>query len=143
MRLDPAAASVLRAVLSTGMLSFLMACWMGSARLTAMRRQGLNLDDAAHTRDLSARLPSSARRVADNYAHLFEAPTVFYAVALSLVAGGLADSLAATCSWIFFACRALHSLVQATINVVALRMIFYWLSWTALVLMMMRGLWAL
>ncbi|MBS0222193.1 MAG: MAPEG family protein, partial [Proteobacteria bacterium] len=63
-----------------GLLSLVMSAWMSVVRLPAMRQAGLELQDAAHTVDLQARLPSSARRVADNYNHLFEAPTVFYAV---------------------------------------------------------------
>ncbi|WIM13269.1 hypothetical protein [Enhydrobacter sp.] len=61
--LNPSAVSILHAVLGMGLLSLVMAGWMGATRLPAMRRAGLCLQDAAHTVDLHARLPSAARRV--------------------------------------------------------------------------------
>lgn len=113
-----------------------------SLGLLALRRLGLVLQDAAHTADLRPRLPSSVQRVADNYNHLFEAPTVFYAAALAIVAASLADPLH-VCAWAFFGLRVLHSLVQHTINLVPLRLTFYLLSWTALAIMITRALLAL
>ncbi|MBS0219419.1 MAG: MAPEG family protein, partial [Proteobacteria bacterium] len=67
-------------------------------------------------------------------------PTVFYAVALAIVAGGIADPVYAACAWAFLGCRVLHSLVQATINRVRLRLTFYVLSWLALAVMIVRPL---
>ena len=86
---------------------------MGVARLLAMRKAGLRLQEAAHTADLRTRLPSSATRVADNYNHLFEAPTLFYAVALAIIVSGISDPIYAASAWAFFAFRVLHSLVQS------------------------------
>jgi uncharacterized MAPEG superfamily protein len=68
--------------------------WMSVVHDFAMRRAGITLQEAAHTRDMSARLPSSARRVADNYNHLFEAPTIFYAVALAIIVAGIGRVIA-------------------------------------------------
>jgi hypothetical protein len=113
---------------------------MTAVRLPAMRRAGVPLQEAAHVRDLAPRLPSSARRVADNYNHLFEAPTLFYAVALTIVVAGLADPVYAGCAWAFLLFRVLHSLVQATINPVWLRATFYGLSWLPLAVMIFRPL---
>ena len=141
--LDPSAISILRAIFGMGLLSRVMMNWMSLVRLPAMKRVGLSLADAAHTVELGARLPSSAQRVADNYNHLFEAPTVFYAVALAIVFAGVADPIAAICAWTFLAARVAHSLVQATINVVPLRLTFYLVSWAALAVMIVRGLLAL
>jgi hypothetical protein len=138
MHLDPWARSILHAIFGMGLLSFVMAGWMSVTRQTAMRRAGVYLQDAAHTRDLAERLPSSARRVADNYNHLFEAPTVFYAVALAITVGGIADPLYAACAWAFLGCRVLHSLVQATVNRVPIRATLYGLSWIPLAIMIVR-----
>lgn len=143
MHIDPSAASILQAVFGTGLLTFAMAGWMGATRLPAMHRVGLKLQDAAHTADLKDRLPSSARRISDNYNNLFEAPTVFYAVALGILAAGLADPIHAACAWIFFIARVAHSLVQATVNLVPIRLIFFVISWTAVGVMIVRALMAL
>jgi len=140
MKLDPSAMSILEALFGMGLLTFAMAAWMSVTRLPAMRQQGLSLQDAAHTADLRARLPSPARRVGDNYNHLLEAPTVFYAVALGIVAAGLSDPIYAACAWAFLGFRVLHSLVQATFNRVPVRLTFYILSWIALTIMIVRPL---
>jgi hypothetical protein len=62
MHLDSSVLSILRAIFGMGLLTFVMGGWMSAVRDSAMRRAGLNLQDAAHTRDLATRLPSSALR---------------------------------------------------------------------------------
>jgi len=143
MHSDPNALSILRALFAMGLLSLAMATWMGVTRLLAMRRAGVPLQDGAHTVHLREVLPSSVTRVADNYNHLFEAPTLFYAVALASVLAGIADPVQAASAWAFFAFRLLHSLVQATINRVWLRALLFELSWVALAIMIVRGALAL
>src|ERR1700731_4553074 len=125
LKIDSSSLSILRAVFGMGLLSLTMGGWMAATRLPAMRRAGLALQAAAHTRDLQARLPSAVRRVADNYNHLFEAPTLFYGIALAILVAGIADPLYAACGWAFLAFRILHSLVQATINRVVIRLVFF------------------
>lgn len=137
--LDPSALSMLRALFGLGLLTVVMAIWMTVTRMPAMKQAGLSLEDAAHTSDLRAKMPSSARRIGDNYNHLFEAPTLFYAVSLAIIVAGAADPIQATCAWIFLASRILHSLVQATINFVPLRIVFYTISWLSLATMVVRG----
>lgn len=139
-RLDPSALWVLRAVAGTGLLTLVMLCWMGATRLPAMRRLRLGPDAGAHTAQLRAQLPSEVQRVADNYNHLFEAPTVFYAIALLVAFAGLADPLHAICAWAFLLLRVAHSVVQATVNRVALRFLLFALSWVALGVMIVRAL---
>lgn len=139
MSLDPSALSILHAVFGMGLLTLVMMVWMSVVRMPAMRRAGLVLQDAAHTAVLRERLPSSTTRVADNYSHLLEAPTVFYAVALAIVVAGLADPIYAACAWAFLVLRVLHSLVQATINRVPIRAVLYGLSWLALAVMIVRA----
>jgi len=126
-----------------GTLSFAMFFWMSFARLPAMKRAGLTLGDAQHTEDLRPRLDAAGRKAGDNYNHLFEAPVVFYAVALAIVFAGMADPLYAAAAWAFLVTRVLHSLTQATINKVPLRLTFYLASWAALGFMIVRGLLAL
>ena len=134
-QLDPSALWMLRALFGMGALSLVMTIWMGVVRTQTLRLPGLRLEDAAHTEDIHPRLPPRVRRVVDNYNHLFEAPTLFYAIALAIIVAGIANPLFAGCSWAFLTFRVLHSLVQATINVVALRFAFFALSWVALAIM--------
>ncbi|MGH6956170.1 MAG: MAPEG family protein [Caulobacteraceae bacterium] len=138
--LNASAVSILQAVFGMGLLTFVMAGWMTAVRMPAMRKLGVTLQEAAHTRHLAELLPSSTTRVADNYRHLFEAPTAFYAVALAIILAGLADPIYAACAWLFLAARIAHSIVQATFNRVSVRATLYTLSWLCLAIMIVRPL---
>ena len=139
-QLSESATWIVRAIFGMGLLTFVMGFWMSVVRNAAMKEAGLSLQDAAHTRVLAEKLPSSVTRVADNYNHLFEAPTVSYAVALAIVVAGLADSIYAGCAWLFLVARVPHSFLQATINRVAARAALYTVSWIALAVMIIRPL---
>jgi len=134
------AASILLSVFALVALTAAVMLWMYATRLPAMRRAGLSPQDAAHTADLRGKLPSSAERVTDNYNHLTEAPTVFYAVALGVVVLGAADPIHVACAWAYVGLRFLHSTVQATINIVALRFMLFSMSWLALIIMIVRAI---
>jgi len=138
--LSSPAIQMLQALFGMGLLSFVMFAWMSLVRLPAMRRAGLTLQDAAHTADLPARMPTAATQVADNYNHLMEAPTVYYAVVLAIVAAGISDTVYAGCAWAFLFMRIAHSLVQATFNKVAVRALLYGLSWLVLAVLIVRPL---
>lgn len=134
--IDPSAQSMLHAVVAMGVLSLVMLVWMYATRLPAMKRAGVAPQDAMHPGTYT--LPSEARRVADNYNHLFEQPTLFYAMVGVVVLLGHADPLHAACAWAFVALRVAHSLVQATVNMVLLRFVLFSLSWVALGVMIVR-----
>lgn len=135
---DPAGLSVLRAVVVLGMWCIVMLLWMYATRLPAMRRAGVAPQQAMHPGGWSDRIPSEVRRVADNYNHLFEQPTLFYAIALLVVFAGMADDWHARLAWLFVGLRIAHSLVQATVNRVMLRFTLFSLSWVALGAMIVR-----
>jgi hypothetical protein len=59
--------------------------------------------------------------VADNYNHLHEQPTIFYAVMFFAALTGGGDTTALKLAWGYVALRIVHSLVQATFNRVAVR----------------------
>ena len=133
------AVQMLRAVMAMGLLSLVMFLWMYATRLPAFAKAGLDPQEAMHPGTYHDRIPSEVRRVADNYNHLFEAPTVFYAVVLAIVVAGLADPLHAAAAWGFVIFRVLHSIIQATANRVAVRFSLFVLSWLALALIIVRG----
>ena len=137
--MDPSARSVLQVIFAMGMLTFVMMLWMSAARMGGMRRLGIGMQAAERTSDLSAVLPRAVTQVADNYNNLMEAPTLFYGIALAVVVGGLADPIQAASAWAFFITRGLHSLVQATVNIVRLRGPLYGISWLALAVMIVHG----
>jgi len=100
--------------------TLLMWIWMYARRILAMKAAGIDPQEAAHPGSLN-RLPSSVRAVADNYNHLHEQPTIFYALMLFAAMTGGGDDTAMTLAWTYVAARVLHSLVQATINKVVIR----------------------
>jgi hypothetical protein len=90
--------------------------WMYQTRIPAIFAAKLKLDPNLPKGQLMATLPPRVRWKADNYNHLFEQPTVFYAVALALAVIGQGAGLNATLAWAYVALRVAHSLVQALWN---------------------------
>jgi len=131
---------MLRSVLALTLLSLVMFVALYATRLPAMARAKINPEDAKHPQTVLNKLPTEVRQIADNYNHLFEAPTMFFAVVFSIVLLGCADSVYASLAWAYVALRFVHSLVQSTINIVVLRFIFFSLSWCALGAMILRAL---
>ena len=131
------AESILRPVVVMGLLTTAMAIWMYATRIPAMSKAGL-LAEPRLDKSALDRLPPEVTRVADNYNHLFEQPTLFYAIALAIAVLGHVDSLHVACAWVFTALRIAHSGVQATVNYIPLRFSIFALSWLALATMIVR-----
>jgi hypothetical protein len=85
-----------------------------------MRKARINLREMSRT-GKKLELPPKASRVADNYNHLHEQPTLFYALALTTALIGAADDAALFLAWAYVAVRVAHSLIQATGNVIIVR----------------------
>ena len=101
-------------------------CDIGQHRL--LRRRGLR-------DDLVVAGETKASWVADNYNHLHEAPTVFYAVCLVLAMIGQGDNLNATIAWAYVGLRIAHSLLQVISNRVLIRFALFALSSIALMML--------
>ncbi|MFZ4121223.1 MAG: MAPEG family protein [Caulobacterales bacterium] len=111
--------------------TLVMWVWMYATRLPAMTQAKLDPQSAKHPGSLT-KLPGWARQVADNYNHLHEQPTIFYAVCAVLIFAAQDFQVNIMIAWAYVGLRVLHSLVQATINVVALRFALFSLSTLAL-----------
>ena len=100
-----------------------------------MQRAGIDTANlvGGSAADLRARIDPKAQWPADNYNHLHEQPTIFYAIALSLAMIGAGDGLNATIAWGYVALRILHSLLQATVNRVIVRFALFSLSTLCLI----------
>jgi len=133
------AVAILQPVIVMGLLTIAMTVWMYATRIPAMSRAGIDPQAAAREgkRALEV-LPPEVTRVADNYNHLFEQPTLFYAIALAIAVLGHVDALHVTCAWLFAGFRILHSLVQATVNIILLRFSLFCVCWIALAIMIFR-----
>lgn len=115
--------------------TMVMWVWMYATRIPAMLKAGIDAKGMVGSTgaSLRAQLPENVSWKADNYNHLHEAPTLFYAVAIVLAIIGQGDGLNTTLAWAYVGLRVVHSLVQATVNKVAVRFAFFALS--SLVLM--------
>jgi hypothetical protein len=116
------AVEILQPVIALVLWSLAMMTWMYATRLPAMRRAGMLGDREMGQRpgSLDVALPPRIQWKAHNYNHLMEQPTLFYAVALTLALVGT-GKLELVFAWAYVGLRILHSLVQATSNIVALR----------------------
>jgi hypothetical protein len=119
--------------------SLLIWLWMYARRIPAMLKAGIKPQDAAFPGSLDV-LPAGARQAADNYNHLMEQPTIFYAAALAIAVAGHADGWAVHFAWVYVGLRVLHSLVQVTVNIVNLRFLLFSLSTITLAVMVAREL---
>jgi hypothetical protein len=132
------ASAILQPVFVMGLLTVVMLVWMIATRIPAMNRAGIDAQEAQNTSALVGRLPPEIIRVSNNYNHLFEQPTLFYAVAISIAVLGDVDALHVQCAWAFAGLRVAHSLVQATVDIVMVRFGLFLLSWAALGIMTVR-----
>ena len=106
--------------------------WMYFTRIPAIMQMRMRLDPNAPRGAQMNELPPQVRWKADNYNHLFEQPTLFYAVGITLAVLGDASTLALALAWAYVALRVAHSLWQATVNVIPIR--FYIFATSSLVL---------
>src|SRR5262245_26739086 len=112
---------ILQPVVALVLWSFVMWAWLYATRIPAISRAKLAMDPSMTAADLAQRLPANVRWPADNYNHLMEQPTLFYAVALTLAFTGRGDGLNLWLAWTYVAIRVVHSLVQATRNIILVR----------------------
>ena len=112
--------------------------WMYARRIPAMNAAGIDPQDAQHPGSLNV-LPQKARSAADNYNHLHEQPTIFYALIIYSHLAGVADELNLTLAWAYVGLRVLHSLVQVTVNKVTLRFTLFAVSTLVLVVIAIRN----
>jgi hypothetical protein len=137
--------ALLQPVVALAVWTLLVWLWMYATRLPAMKRAGIDgLRMVGSTGrslrdDLVAKGELRASWVADNYNHLHEAPTVFYAVALVLAVCGQAAQLDVTLAWTYVALRVVHTLAQVWGNRVAVRFAVFSLSSLALMALVARA----
>lgn len=122
--------------------TFVMWVWLYATRIPAMRRANVDVEELARTGG-TLTLPPEVSRVADNYNHLHEQPTIFYALALAAHVAGTADAASIGLAWAYVALRIVHSLVQATRNVIMVRFTVFAIASLVLFALLLRTLLAL
>jgi len=119
---------ILAPVIALVVWSHIMWGWMYLTRIPAIRRARMRLDPFAPRGEQMSTLPAEVRWKADNYNHLMEQPTLFYAVALVLALVGQGDGSNLTLAWAYVGLRVVHSLVQSLINKIEIRFTLFFLS---------------
>lgn len=113
--------------------------WMYATRIPAIQKAGIQMDPEAPNGQQMAQLPARVRWKADNYNHLHEQPTVFYAVALTLALAGAGDGTNLTLAWAYVFVRIAHSLLQSLWNKVELRFAVFSVASIILITLIVRA----
>jgi hypothetical protein len=100
----------------------------------------MKLDPNAPRGEQMNTLPPKVRWKADNYNHLMEQPTVFYAVAIILAVIGKGDGVNLALAWAYLGLRIIHSLVQVLLNVIKLRFFLFIISSLVLIALIINAL---
>ena len=117
--------------------TFIMWVWLYATRLPAIQRAEIDFDELAKT-GAPLVLPAEVARVADNYNHLHEQPTIFYALVLCAAMFNLADPLVTGLAWGYVAVRIVHSLIQAISNPILVRFLVFSLASLVLFALFLR-----
>jgi hypothetical protein len=112
---------ILQPVIALVLWTFVMWAWLYATRIPAMRAANAPMDPNATAAEFNAHIPAPVRWKADNYNHLHEQPTLFYAVALTLAFAGHGDGINQWLAWAYVAIRVVHSLIQSLGNVIVAR----------------------
>jgi hypothetical protein len=121
LRHNPLLAPIIALVLWT----FVMWAWLYATRIPAIRKARMKLDPQQTKDEFNAQIPAPTRWKADNYNHLHEQPTLFYAVALTLAMLGADSVVDIALAWSYVALRIVHSLVQSTTNILTRRFVLF------------------
>ena len=112
---------ILAPVVALVLWTWVMWVWMYATRIPAIQRSGLRMDNRLPGQTMLAELPAEVRWKADNYNHLMEQPTIFYAIALTLAVAEAGGGVNAWLAWAYVGVRVVHSLVHAISNRIMLR----------------------
>lgn len=131
--------SILQPVVALVLWSMVMWAWLYATRLPAMVRAKTKLDPTLPREVMLGGLPPRVRWKADNYNHLMEQPTLFYATALTLALIGQGEGLNLALAWAYVALRVTHSLIQALMNVIVVRFAVFMAASAILVFLAVRA----
>jgi hypothetical protein len=116
--------TILAPVVALVAWTLVMMIWLYAVRFPAMARKGISLKGRVGSKggDLDGVVEPEVQWKAHNYNHLLEQPTLFYAICITLaLIGGGNIWINVWLAWAYVAFRILHSVIQATVNVVRYR----------------------
>ena len=122
--------------------TLIMQFWMILTRFPALKNANIDLKAAApggRGQDLEGRLPPQVMWKSHNYTHLMEQPTIFYAAVVILAIAG-SSQIDVILAWTYVAIRIVHSIWQATVNRIPIRVTLFATSSLFLIALAIRAL---
>lgn len=116
---------LLAPILALCVWTLIMEIWMYATRLPAYQKYKVDMSNSKNVARELQKVPPHIFWSGENFNHLMEQPTQFYATALVLNALGARDLGVLMLAWIYVGLRIGHSLVQATVNQIDLRFKFF------------------
>ncbi|MBD8527826.1 MAPEG family protein [Pseudomarimonas arenosa] len=124
----PTGQSMLAPVIALCLWCAVIWVWLYATRIPAIIQMRMRLDGRVPRGEQMAQLPASVRWKADNFNHLMEQPTYFFAAALSLALLGDQSAISLGLAWAYVALRLVHSLIQCVWNHIPTRFAVFCLS---------------
>ena len=93
---------------------------------------------ARHSDEIRKYMSPRNRVITENYNHLFEQPTLFYAVVVYIFLMGNTDATHIILAWGYVIFRAIHSVYQLTLNQVPMRATIFGIAGAFLLIMIFR-----
>jgi len=90
-------------------------------RMPVVIKQWGDLQFAKHSDELRPKMSEKFRYITDNYNHIFEQPTLFYAVLIYIQVAGTTNLTNISLAWAYVFLRVVHSSIQLTSNNVSWR----------------------
>jgi hypothetical protein len=111
--------------------SLVMLIWLAIARVPQLR--GRVIPNGSRGTDLEREQPGRSHWPAHNYTHLMEQPTIFYAIVFALILMGFDHPINVYLAWGYVGFRIVHSIWQALVNIVAVRVVLFLASTLCLI----------
>jgi len=111
--------------------SLVMLLWVTATRFPAFAKAGLKMGEAepgSRYVDVEQIMPAKVNWKSHNYTHLMEQPTIFYATVAILALAGEGVGFNVAFAWAYVAIRVVHSIWQATVNIIPVRVALFTLS---------------
>ena len=108
--------SILNPMLAMMTWSGLIVAILLMTRVPVVIKQWGNLQFAKHSDELRPKMSEKFRYITDNYNHIFEQPTLFYAVLIYIQLAGTANQTNISLAWAYVFLRVIHSSIQLTSN---------------------------
>lgn len=134
----PTSTEILAPVTALLLWTCVIWAWMYITRIPAIQKIGMKMDSDLPNGQQMSELPPRVRWKADNYNHLLEQPTLFYAVAFTLALLGAGDGVNVTLAWCYVGMRVVHTLQQTLWNKIEVRFMLFSVSSLLLIALVVR-----